>query len=203
MKTKEIFNQIVKEIAVFLKENGFKKKHHTFYKKEEKEFIINFQLSKYNDRAHTDFFINYGLHDHAIFTCEINNTWDCLVERRVISIKQEKDDKISLDSDENIPELILKIKESFQCQIFSFYDDHKTTDEILEYLISHTGLARYQQVFPYLFKTNQLDKVDRFTKNIVSLIGYDQRTEKILGKISEMGQTYGHKLQFKNEQFIK
>lgn len=197
MKTRDIFDEIIKGVSPFLKDNGFKKKHHTFLKFNDKDYVINFQLSKYNDGLHTDFFINFGLHDQDIFKTEIKNTWDCLIESRIVSIKNEKDDKIVLDEEDKAEELTAKVIQGFQDQVFNFYDNHQTTEAIIEYLISKTGLARYQQVFSYLFRTNQLDKVAPFTKNIISLIGQDSRTEKIMKKVRDIGQTFGHDFDYK------
>jgi len=55
MKTRDIFDEIVKGVSPLLKDNGFKKKHHTFLKSGGKDYVINFQLSKFNDGLHTDF----------------------------------------------------------------------------------------------------------------------------------------------------
>jgi hypothetical protein len=188
---------MIKGVTPLLKDKGFKKKHHTFLKSDTKDYVIDFQLSKYNIGIHTDFFINFGLHDQTIDQTEIKTIWDCLIAKRIYSIKKEKDDKIILDENDTAEELIIKISKGFQDQVFKFYDDHKTTEAIVDYLINETGLAKDRQVFTYLFKTNQIDKVEVFTKNILSLLGQDSRTEKIMKGIHDIGQNFGHNFDYK------
>lgn len=197
MKTRDIFDEIVKGVSPFLKDNGFKKKHHTFLKSGDKDYVINFQLSKFNDGLHTDFFINFGLHDQVIFQTEIKNTWDCLIANRIISVKKEKDEMIVLDENDDVKNLTTKINKAFQEQVIDFYNWHQTTEQIIEYLINETGLARYQEVYTYLFKTNQIDKVELFTRNIINLLGPDPRIEKIANRVGDIGQSFGHDFDFK------
>jgi len=104
---------------------------------------------------------------------------------------------IVLDENDDLKNLTTKINKAFQEQVLDFYNSHQTTEQIIEYLINKTGLARYQQVYSYLFKTNQLDKVKLFTKNIINLLGPDSRLEKIMNRVGDIGQSFGHDFDFK------
>lgn len=139
------FKEIIKRIAPFLKEKGYRKKGNTFFINPDKNYgIINFQKSQDSNKDEVKFTINFGVYsdllgkvvDFDYDDSEVPDVWACQWQVRIGDFMPNRPDfwwKIKADDD--FSEIISNIVDNIQNIILPEIDKRLTDGDLMNSLI--------------------------------------------------------------------
>jgi hypothetical protein len=176
---KELFDEMMKsEITPFLKANGYKKVKQYFYKTaEDLIFIVHFNLSSRNGWGKTRFYI-YG----SVYSKEI----DRVIGRPELS--EPKNDEPHYDLQDgyfpargydieegtDTAQMAREIKDGLESEM-RFFKTIKTTNDVMELMISENYLHKYIAIFTYLLLKNENAKLKEYVRRLYDRFGEENR----------------------------
>ncbi|UZT99168.1 DUF4304 domain-containing protein [Chryseobacterium fluminis] len=192
------FKEIIKEIAPFLKEKGFKKKGNTFFINLNKNYgIINLQKSQDSNKDEIKFTINFGVYsdllgqivDFDYDSSEVPDVWSCQWQVRIGDFMPNLPDfwwKVQVGDD--LSEVISDIIYNMQKIILPEIGKRLTDEELMNSLVKgdfteSTAIETFKYLTIFLKAKGDIkdldDVVEKFMQGPDGQKYYDIATEHL------------------------
>jgi hypothetical protein len=143
-------------------------------------YAFNFQNSQGNTAAQTKFYINFGIHSPAIDRVIGSNElpqpkeYECHYRKRISTITKSPNDGYYITTDTDLQALANTVVADLKTALQLLGSIHTTTN-LVDLMIEQNGLDRYCELFKYLLRTGDEQRLKYFVQTIHRSFGTEKR----------------------------
>ena len=194
MKAK--FDELIAQVKPLFKDNGFTKNGLNFYKNTpEFIYVVNFQKSSGNSAFKARFYVNCGIYGAFVGAATGKETvlkpkeYECHFRDRISSIIDSKAVYYEINENTDTATLYKNLTSDLRA-VFSFFDEIKTEQNLIDLMLERNGLAVIDQLFEYLLIKREQEILTRQVLRLFEKYGNEARWKIFERRINDLLKKY-------------